>query len=167
MAFALRILSLCPRIRKRGGQLVAATAWRLRLLTLGLFWREVVADPKHESVSVRRHFLWLFRRGRRIPFRSVEAVTYGYKDLAPLADWTWTHDSVDLFSVGLRLGGGRDVHLFHFYGDGTFSNDGPLPDWFYWREFATDTCGTQESESRAFVDVLAAMIGVPVEPPRR
>jgi hypothetical protein len=167
MAFELRLLSLCPRIRKRGGQLVAATAWSLRLLALGLFWREVVADPKHETVSVRRHFLWFFRRGRRIPFRSVGAVTYGYHDESPFASWSWTHDSVDLFSVGLRLQSGRDVHLFHFFGDGTFTNDSPLPDWFYWEEYATDLSGTQERESRAFVDVLAAMIGVPVEPARR
>ena len=77
------------------------------------------------------------------------------------------HDSVDLFSVGLRLLSGEELHLFYFYGDGTFSNDGPWPDWLYWEDYVYDMSGTQERESRAYVDLLAKMIGVPVIPGRR
>jgi hypothetical protein len=144
--------------------LSASTAWRLRLLTLGFLYRRVVVDPKKEAVFLRRRYAWLFARCRRIPFGAIKAVTYGYHDMAAVAPWTLTHDGSDLFRVGLRLHNGRAVHLFFFYGDGTFTNDGPLPDWFYWPNYLFDFSGTQQRESRAFVDLLSHLIGVPIEP---
>jgi hypothetical protein len=54
------------------------------------------------------------------------------------------------------------VHLFHFYGEGTFVNNSPFPDWCYWEEYLLDMSGTQESESRTFVDLLQKMLNVPV-----
>jgi hypothetical protein len=161
-----RLFSICPRVSKRGRRLVASTAWRLRLLTLGLLYREVLIDPKKQELLIRRRFFWAFSRRRRIRFQAVEAVTYGYQDWALGASWTWAHDSVDLFSTGLRLHGGEEVHLFSFYGDGTFTNDGPWPDWLYWEDYLFDMSGTQERESRAFVELLSKMIGVPVIPAR-
>ncbi|HWY88736.1 MAG TPA: hypothetical protein VNX28_18640, partial [Gemmataceae bacterium] len=59
-----------------------------------------------------------------------------------------------VFSVGLRLYGGGERHLFYFFGDGTFTNTGPWPDWIYWEDFAFDMSGTQERESKAFVEVV-------------
>ena len=165
MAVSSRLLSVCPRIKKAGRRLVASTAWTLRLLTLGTLYRQVVVDPKKEVVLLQRRYLWLFVRRRRIPFHFIKAVTYGYQDLAVGEPWTWAHDSYDLFRVGLRLHDLEDVHLFFFYGDGTFTNDGPLPDWLYWDDYLFDLCGTQEQESGAFVELLGKMIGVPVEPP--
>ena len=154
MAFPLRFLSICPRVCKHGRRLVASTAWRLRLLTLGMLYRRVVVDPKNEVVLVQRRYLWLLARRRRIPFRFVKAVTYGYQDLAVGEPWTSAHDSYDLFRVGLRLHNQEEVHLFFFYSDGTFTNDGPLPDWLYWEDYVFDLCGTQEKESRVFVELL-------------
>src|SRR5262245_61741907 len=124
----------------------------------------MIVDPKQKAVIIRRRFAWFFQRGRRISFRSIEAVTYGYRDMA--SPGLWANNSVDLFSVGLRLRGGKEIHLFHFYGDGTFTNDGPWPDWLYWQQYVLDFSGTQERESRAFVELLSKMIGVPVVPPR-
>jgi hypothetical protein len=66
--------------------------------------------------------------------------------------------------VGLRLHNLDELHLFFFYGDGTFSNDGPLPDWFYWKDYLFDLSGAQEKESRLFVDLPSKMMKVPVEP---
>jgi hypothetical protein len=164
VAISFRILSVCPRVRKRKGKLVATTAWRLRVLTLGWLYRKVVVDPKRKELIISCRYFWLFHRRRRLRFGGVEAVTYGYQDWAAGASWRWAHDSVDLFSVGLRLYGGQDLHLFYFYGDGTFTNDGPLPDWLYWDDYLFDISGTQEKESRAFVELLAKMIGVSVVP---
>jgi hypothetical protein len=163
MACPVPWLSVCPRISKHGRRLVASTAWRLRLLTLGMLSRQVVVDPKQKMVVLRSRWLWLFARRRRIPFRFIQAVTYGYQDLAAGWPWTWAHDSADVFRVGLRLHGLEEVHLFFFYGDGTFTNEGPLPDWFYWEDLLFDLCGTQEKESLAFVEVLSKLIGAPVE----
>jgi hypothetical protein len=68
--------------------------------------------------------------------------------------------------VGLRLQDDKFIHLFFFFGDGTFTNDGPLPDWLYWDDYLFDFTGTQEKESRGFVELLRKMIGVHVEPSR-
>jgi hypothetical protein len=126
----------------------------------------VTVDPKKEEVTTYRRYLWAFPRRCRIRFAAIEAVTYGYQDWAIGASLTWAHDSVDLYSVGLRFHGGDERHLFYFYGDGTFSNDGPWPDWLYWDDYLFDMSGTQERESRAFVELLSKMIGVSVVPAR-
>jgi hypothetical protein len=166
VAIASEVLSICPRITKASGRLVATTALRMLIPTLGSIYRQVTVDPKKEEVSVYGRYFWLLPRRRRIRFRAIAAVTYGYQDWASDAWYTWAHDSVDLFSVGLRLHGGDEVHLFYFYGDGTFTNDGPWPDWLYWDRYVFDMCGTQERESKAFVELLSKMIGVSVVPAR-
>jgi hypothetical protein len=166
LAISSPLLSICPRVSKVKGSLVASTAWRLLIPTLGSVYRQVTVDPKREEVTVFGRYLWVMPRWRRIRFRAIEAVTYGYQDWATDAWWTWAHDSVDLFSVGLRLHGGDEVHLFYFYGDGTFTNDGPWPDWLYWDDYLFDMSGTQERESKAFVELLSKMIGASVVPAR-
>ena len=59
----------------------------------------------------------------------------------------------------------RRCALFNFIGEGTFANNG-LSDWLYWEQFTFDIGGSQERESRVFVDVLSKMIGASVVPPR-
>ncbi|GIW92275.1 MAG: hypothetical protein KatS3mg110_0316 [Pirellulaceae bacterium] len=162
----MRLLSICPRIRKKSGRLVASTAWILRLLLLGTTYRKVVVDPNTRTISIYSRYLWLVRRRRVISFGEIQAVTYGYEDLAIASLFSYAHDSIDCFSVGLRLKDGMEIGLFNFVGEGTFSNNGPFPDWLYWPEFALDMSGSQENESRVFVDLLSKMIGVSVVPPR-
>jgi hypothetical protein len=164
MPFFTRLLSLCPRIRKEEECLVASTPWWLRLLTLGTFFRKVIVDPDRKEVIIRRRYFWLFARECRIPFDAVQGVTYGYEDVSPFASWSWAHDSADLFRVGLKLDRLDTVHLFSFFGDGTFTNDGPLPNWFYWDDFLFDLSGGQEHESRAYAEVLSKMVKAPIQP---
>jgi hypothetical protein len=165
MPFVSRLFSICPHVNKQGNRLVASTAWLVRILTLGWLYRKVLVDPEKKEIRIYRRYFWVFPRRRRIRFAAVEAVTYGYEDWAPDASYSWSHDSVDCFAVGLRLLDGEELHLFYFYGDGTFSNDGPWPDWLYWEEYAFDSSGTQEKESRAFVELLSKLMGVSVVPP--
>ncbi|MHB1037535.1 MAG: hypothetical protein ACYC35_26005 [Pirellulales bacterium] len=86
--------------------------------------------------------------------------------MSPGADFSFAHDGLDLFTVGLRLHDDREVPLFRFFGDGEFTNEGIYPDWCYWRDYLFDLSGAQQKESRLFVDLLSKMIGVSVEPPR-
>jgi hypothetical protein len=167
MPITLRLFSICPRVRKRKGKLVACTALRLRILTLGALYREVVIDPRQQVVRLRRRYFWFWRRAERIPFALVTAVTYGYSGTGGAGDW-WrgATDTKDAFSVGLRLDGLEEIHLFWFLGDGPFTNYGPLPDWLYWNEYLYDPRGMQETESRAYAEALSRLIGVPVTPPR-
>jgi hypothetical protein len=165
MAFPLRLLSFGPRIRKRDGRLTVSTGWCTRLATLGMWYRRLVVDPQVKVITVHRRYFWLFARTRDIPFQAVKAVTYGYGDLSPASTISWAHDSLDVFSVGLRLRDETELHLFNFSGAGTFSNEGPWPDWMYWQEYLFDLSGTQETDSRAFVNLFSKMIGVKVQPP--
>jgi hypothetical protein len=161
-----RLFSLCPRIRKRNGRLIASTNRFLQVLTLAMLYRQVIVDPKEAFIRIRRRYFWIFQRGWRISFSSVQAVTYGYYGTGGVnAWWGVASDTQDAYAVGLRLRHGQERHLFWFYGDGEFTNNGPLPDWWYWPEYVFDFAGTQERESRMFVNALSKIIGVTVVPP--
>src|SRR5947209_15575179 len=98
MAVSLSLLSAGPHIRKERGRLVATTSWLVRVVTLGLALREVIVDPKRQVLVLRDRRAWFFRRTRKLPFRFIEAVTYGYTDVNPEEWWSWTHDSAEVFS---------------------------------------------------------------------
>jgi hypothetical protein len=164
MALAVPFLSVGPRIRKERGRLIATTSWYHRIITLGLVLRKVIIDPDRKLVVIRNRYAWFFTGTTKVPFRFVKAITYGYHDVNPEGWWAWTHDSADVFKVGLKLIDLERVHLFRFYGEGTFTNNGPMPDWMYWPEYLFDVAGDQESQSRAFVELLAKMIAVTIEP---
>jgi hypothetical protein len=162
----MRLFAICPRIRKDSGRIVATTAWRVRLLFLGTIYRQVVIDPTNETISIRSRYLWLIRLKRIVRFSEIQAVTYGYEDMSLDSLLSYAHDSYDWFTVGLRFNDDSEMRLFNFIGEGTFSNNGPFPDWLYWKEFTFDIASSQEKESRVFVDVLSKMIGASVVPPR-
>ena len=164
----MRLFAICPRITKESNRIVVTTARRVQILLLGLLYRRVEIDPTCESISLWSRYAWLFGRQRTIRFAEVTAVTYGYEDLVSDAGYfSYAHDSFDWFTVGLRLRDDTEVHLFNFVGDGTFVNHGPLPDWLYWDDFTFNITGSQEKESRVFVDLLAKLCDVQVVPPRR
>jgi hypothetical protein len=81
MALISGIFSIGPRTRADQGRLVATTAWRYRLLTLGASLRQVIVDSEEKVVRVRRRVLWLFRRRKTIPFAAIKSITYGYDRL--------------------------------------------------------------------------------------
>jgi len=165
MPFTNFLLSYCPRVRKVDDKLVASTAYRDRMFTLGTVFRQVTVDPAKKELVLYRRYFWLFTRTRRISFQDVRAVTYTYQDWNA-SSLAWAQDSYDLYAVGLRLHNDDEAHLFYFRGAGSFSNEGPLPDWLYWPDFATDWTGNQDTESRAYVEVLQKMLGVSVMPGR-
>ena len=161
------MFSICPRIRKDSGCVVATTAWFVRLLSVGSIYRKVVVDPANENVTIRSRYVWLIHRTRTIAFAEIQAVTYGYEDMSPDSFLSYAHDSYDWFTVGLRLTDDSEVRLLNFIGDGGFTNNGPFPDWCYWDDFAFDLVGGQEKRSRAFVDLLSTLLRVTVIPPRK
>jgi len=143
---------------------MASTSWLVRILSLGFWWRQVVVDRQARTVSIEQRTAWFFRRQEVFSFAQVAAVTYGYEDVNPFAGFSVTHDAVDRYVVGIQIIGSDEVGLFYFLGDGVFTNDGPLPDWWYWDDYYTDFTGTQASESRLFVQLLSQMIGVTITP---
>ena len=163
MAIYSSLFSVCPHIYKPHGKLVATTNLLFQIFTLGMLHKRVTIDPKEEVIRIHRRYLWLIRRNTKIPFRSIAAVTYGYDDWGNT--WSMAHDAKDFFAVGLRMHSGQERRLFYFVGDGEFENDGPLPDWWYWQEYLFDFAGTQQRESRMFVEALSKIIGAEVRPP--
>jgi hypothetical protein len=143
---------------------VATTGWRFSFLTLGLMFRRIVVDTETQTVAIHRRYGWLFGGTRTIRFRDIQAVTYGYDDWSLGARLSYTYKSMDVYVVGLRLYDDREIRVFHFFGEGVFANNGPFPDWWYWSEYVFDLTGTQQRESRRFVELLSRMIGVSVQP---
>lgn len=163
---SFRLFSIGPRIRKQGARLVATSALRLQILSLGAFRREVVVEPRKGWLMVHDRQFWFIERTRLVPFAQVEAVTYGFEDWTPGGWFFWARDTRELFRVGLRLRNGKEFDLFRFYGEGRFVNESYFPDWWFWGEFLTDLSGTQERESRMLVELLSKMMGVGVDRPR-
>ncbi|MFO0935597.1 MAG: hypothetical protein U0798_03660 [Gemmataceae bacterium] len=155
------LLSFGPRIHRVRNQLHAVTGWRVWLMTLGLSNRRVVVDPDQKMLRIHDRILWFFPKKRSFKFRHIRAVAYGYSDQSGGSIFSLAHDSYDVFSVGIKLHGDDNTyrHLFRFLGDGTFVNDSYYPDWWYWEEYLTDCEGSQERESRRFVELLLKMIG--------
>ena len=157
-------ISVCPRIKADENRLTASTSWLVRIFGLGLLWRQIIVDRGSQTVTVEQRTAWFFQRTHILSFGQIAAVTYGYEDVNPLAIFSSTHDAVDRYVVGLRVVGRDEVRLFSFLGDGVFTNDGPLPDWWYWDDYAADFTGKQARESKLFVQLLSKLIGVTIMP---
>lgn len=160
-----RILAICPRVRKEADCLIATTSWRIRLLFLYSLYRRVEINTKQRRIVIRSRYCWFFTSQRSIPFKEVRNVTYGYQEESISGKIFQAYDGLDSFSTGLRLKNDEQVGLFLFFGEGAFTNESILPDWMYWEEILLDLQGSQERESRIFVELLAKMIGVKVAPP--
>lgn len=159
------IFRLAPRIRREGRSLIASTSFLGFLCSLTLLQRQVRIDTEHEEVVLRSRWFWFVVRERRIPFAEVEALSYHYSDWNPLTSLGMTGNPLDCYTVSLHLNGRRrqPVHLFRFLGAGQFTNRSGMPDWMYWKEFRHDIIGTQEGESRAWVDALQSLLDVPLK----
>jgi len=156
-------LSITPRITKRDGKLVASTSLFGLLASLTLLHRTIVVDPEEKILTIRRRILWFFKTRRRVRFSDVAVISYEYEDWNPISGMGFAGDSVDCFSVKLGLHDGSNLHLFRFFGEGTFANrDGLFPDWAYWDEYLFDVSGSQEEESRAYVNLLQRLLNVPL-----
>ncbi|MDA0834873.1 MAG: hypothetical protein O2955_14020 [Planctomycetota bacterium] len=163
----MRFLSSGPSISKQNDQVVIRTGMFSCVLTFGLFYRQVVVDPRRKRVSIRSRYAWFFLRTRVVPFSQIRAITYGYRDIGYHSMLSTAYDSYDCFKVGVRLKDESEIHFFNFVGEGSFVNESVFPDWAYWSDFTFDLQGSQESDSRLLVDLLAEMIGVTVIPPTR
>lgn len=165
MAYESRFaFSVCPLIQADEDHLTASTSWLARILSLGLLVRHLVVDRQTRTVTIEQRTAWFFHRRWTFSFKQVAAVTYGYEDIHPAALFSGTHDAIDRYIVGLRIVGRDELRLFYFLGDGVFTNEGPLPDWWYWEDYTMDFTGPQERESRAFVQLLSKLIGVTILP---
>ncbi len=156
-----RLLAIVPRISRDGEKLIARTSIGGLLLSLTLLYRTIVVDPNRQTVSISTRVFWIIRRLRTIPFTEIEKIIYRYQDLNPSSSLGFSGDSKDWYSVKLRLNRDREIHLFHFLGEGEFHHGTLdwLPEWMYWSDRLFDMRGTQDDDSRSFVKQLERMIG--------
>ena len=156
-------LSITPRISKRDGKLVASTSLVGLFVPLTLLYREIVVDPKEKTIAIRRRILWFFKTRTQVRFSDVAVISYDYEDWNLISGMGFAGDSLDCFSVNLGLHDGNNLHLFRFFGAGTFANrDGLFPDWAYWDDYLFDVSGSQEKKSRAYVNLLQHLLDVPL-----
>ncbi len=153
------LLTIAPRIQHRGAGLVAETSLAGYFAGLTLLRKRVEVDPKAGVFRLSRRTLWFFESNREIRFDEVRRITYKYSDLK-LFQSRHVHDPLDCYTVGLELMNGEELRLFRFIGDGAAYNAGYLPDWCHFRDLTFDASGTQERESRIFVQALEEITGI-------
>lgn len=161
-----RLISSAPRIERRGDALVARTATRAALLTLGLKRRTVIVDTRQRAVRILSRYLWILPIVRRVPFDAVVRVVYSHTDVNPLQHWPWaSYQELDMFAVRIRLVNGEDLLLCRFFGSGDWVNNSWWPDWVLWDDqLCAELAKTsQETESRAYATAVARAVGAPLE----
>ena len=163
----LRLLTFAPQFREADGVLILRTSVLARILTLGLYRREVKVDRKARYITIEHRLAWFHRRSRLIPFRHVHRIDYDYDSTATSVSRGWhgeahIENEVETFTVSLVLRPREDVPSSHadlyeeklelarFHGDGTGTSV----------RSAIDLHGSQESLSKAYVDRLSALLGV-------
>jgi hypothetical protein len=157
-----KIFAPRPVIKREGTLLIIRSGWRTALLTLGARDRRVTIDPANRIIRVRDRRFWAFIGRQVLEFGQIGEIVYAYSDLFG-NDWV-SHDSEDLFRVGLWLNDNRDITLFRFFGQGEFVNNTIWPDWMMWSENLRTQIFPHDMESQALAvaELLAAMVGVPI-----
>jgi hypothetical protein len=138
-----RLFSRCPCIETQDGKLLAKSSWWAYMACLGLYSTEVAVDTVHRKVIVACRFFWFFQTKRFVSFNEIRCIAYDYQGPSgsALVRWLTDDDEEEAFSVSLRLEDQTVIPLFSFFGN-------------RW--------GTQEEESKNYVEQLSKMIGVPV-----
>lgn len=158
------LLSLAPRIREQGGRIYVQTSGLFRLLTLGSYARTVIIDPGMRRIDVGVRHLWAWVRHRIIPFARVEHIDYRFGSLpTSWSRWHGTTDQLEKFSIDLVLDDDQRIRVATFRGAGSVMTgvSGAL----WGGDSLVDYAGNQEDASRALVELLADMIGVPLGKP--
>lgn len=156
-------LSLSPRVRERNGRLFIETSGLVRLCTLGSYARTVIVDPAMRRVDVGVRHIWAWERHRFIPFSRVDHVEYRFDSLTTSIARTYgATDQLEKFSIELVLDDDERVLVADFRGAGSIMTGmtGVLSG-----DSLIDYAGTQEDVSRALVERLVEILGVPLGKP--
>ena len=151
-----------PVVRREGSLLIIESGWRTALLTAGGRKRRVSVDPKSRIIRIQDRRFWAFTSRKVIAFDRIHEIIYSYNDMMG-NDWV-SHDSEDLYKVGLWLTDDRELILFRFYGQGEFVNNSLWPDWMMWDDFLPGQIVQHnlDSEALGVAELLSAMVGVPI-----
>lgn len=156
-------LSLQPRVRRQGKQLMVTPSWLLQILTLGAYGLTVHVDGEAGYVYIQLRRFWFFSQARVVSFKQIERICYEYYGLPTSWDiFGRVHDELERFRVSLALRGTEErVHVGSFYGEGAAGSLATL----LMGDDLFDLAGTQELDSRQFVEQLCALTGATLTGP--
>jgi hypothetical protein len=151
-----------PNVRCEGSLLVIESGWRTAMLTLGGRPRRVSVDRQNRIIRIQDRRFWAFTNRDVIAFDRIQEIIYSYND-ALESNWV-SHDSEDIFRVGLWLKDGKELILFRFFGQGEFVNNSLWPDWMMAGDILPGQIVTHDmdSQSISLADVLSKVVGVPI-----
>lgn len=158
------LFTLGPRVWHQGGRIYIRTNALLQAFALGSYARTVVVDPEMRRVDVGVRHVWAWARHRFIPFAQIDHIDYRYGSLT--SAWGMFHgatDRVERFLVELVLDDGERVPVASFRGQGSVMTG--LGGVMFSGDSLIDYAGNQDDTSRALVDVLIDVIGVPLGKP--
>jgi hypothetical protein len=162
-----RFLAICPKVTYASDKMIARTSIVACILSLGLIYRYLVVDARRKEIAIYRRIFWFHRTNSLIPFEDIQEIHYGYEDWGPFSSMGLTGGSKDCFSVKLHLLDQSTVHLFYFMGEGDLNVElfNPLASlrWFL-AKVLLGYSGSQDEESRRFIEQLQKLVGVRVSP---
>jgi hypothetical protein len=151
-----------PVVKCEHSLLIIESGWRTAMLTLGARKRRVSVDRKNEIIRIQDRRFWGFTDRQTIAFDRIQEIIYNYSDVLE-SNWV-SHDSEDLYRVGLWLTDGKEIILFRFFGQGEFINNSIFPDWMMLDEIIPGQVVTHRmgDDSLSIADVLSKLVGVPI-----
>ena len=158
--FKSGLLTLAPRVWSEGTRLHIRNNLLLRCLTLFGHVHTVVVDARQECVEVRRRWLWLLVRERRIPFERIAYVDYSFHSLiTSCTGGMRAADQLESFRISLVLDDDSWITVCSYRGEGT-----AMTGWrgVFFGDSAIDSGGNQEAASRRLVDTLTGLLDVPL-----
>ena len=133
------------------------------MLTLFTNLRRAEIDPRRRKIRLRRRFLYVFTHSEEIDFGGVSYVDYSYGAIVPAWGWITLYlseaaivDVLEEFTVAVVTRDGQRHPICVFRGETAACAALPAEDGL------PHLSGTQEPESRQFVDELSTVLGVPI-----
>lgn len=160
-------LTLRPKVREEPPLLVITTGFLTSLLTLGLKRRRVEIDTLRKEIRIQSRYLWLIPEEATLSFTHLSHLEYRY-DAVPTSfglslEGFGRKDEVDIFTIAVVDRDGREFKLCSYRGEGSVHTGWTgvlLSD-----DSMMDFTGTQEGESRQLVNMIKAILQIPIGKP--
>lgn len=163
----LRVLTLRPSIRVEDGVLVIKTGMLVGLFTLFLRSISTEIRPVERRIVQRRRLGYFFTTQTVLEFDDIRYLDYGFGSFG--TEWGWSfegwgrQDQVETFYIDIVSRDDERLRVCAFRGEGAV-----MTGWggvLLSEDSLLDVSGTQEGESRQFVNYLAKVLDVPVGQP--
>ena len=159
--------TLRPSIRETKSSIIIKTGFLTKLYTLFFYTQKIEIIPSIRKIKISKTFAWVFPVYNQLDFDDVWYIEYAFKSSG--TDWGYTSsgyknlDEMEKFSILLVTKNEKKHFVCSFSGEGAVSTgwSGIL----IGHDDIIDYEGTQENESKQFVEYLCKILDVTLGKP--